>query len=56
MERARIIQFPRVQKDHGQIKIKSRRDKSKGGRVYARGNKLWVDFYYLGQGEGAIES
>ena len=48
MERAKNHRFPnpKVKGDKGK---RSRSNAGKSGRVYSRGDKLWVDFYYLGE-------
>jgi integrase len=49
MEHAKIIDFPKGKTDNYQPKTPDRLNAGKTGRVYGRGGKLWVDFYYLGE-------
>ena len=49
MEHAKIIDFPKGKTDNRQPKTPDRLNAGKTGRVYGRGGKLWVDFYYLGE-------
>jgi integrase len=49
MEHAKIIDFPKGKTDNRQPQTPDRLNAGKTGRVYGRGGKLWVDFYYLGE-------
>jgi integrase len=49
MENAKIIDFSKGKTHNHQPKTPDRLNAGKTGRVYGRGGKLWVDFYYLGQ-------
>src|SRR5665647_3517015 len=46
MQQAKVIDFPKTSK--WETRTRGRINAGKSGRVYARGDKLWVDFYYLG--------
>jgi integrase len=49
MEHAKIIDFPGVKTEERKRSPRDRLNVGKTGRVYSRGGKLWVDFYYLGE-------
>ncbi|MFA4903249.1 MAG: DUF3596 domain-containing protein [Desulfobaccales bacterium] len=46
MQQAKVIDFPKTSKQ--ETRTRGRLNAGKSGRVYARGDRLWVDFYYLG--------
>ena len=48
MQQAKIIDFPQTKASKREPRNRDRLNAGKSGRVYARGNKLWVDFHYLG--------
>jgi integrase len=49
MERAKVIDFPGIQRKQDKKKGQDRLNAGKSGRVFKRGGKLWVAFYYLGE-------
>ncbi len=49
MRQASIIAFPGNRKKSKKGKGRCRLNAGKKGRVYSRGGRLWVDFYYLGR-------
>jgi integrase len=49
MERAKVIDFPGIQRKQAKQKGQDRLNAGKSGRVFKRGGKLWVAFYYLGE-------
>ena len=49
MENAKVIDFPLGKSANLQKRTSDRLNTGKTGRVYSRGGKLWVDFYYLGE-------
>ncbi len=46
MQQAKVIDFPKTSQRG--TRTRGRLNAGKSGRVYVRGDKLWVDFYYLG--------
>jgi integrase len=49
MERAKVIDFPGIQRKQAKQKGQDRLNAGKSGRVFKRGGKLWVAFQYLGE-------
>ena len=49
MEQAKVIDFPLGKSANRHKRTSDRLNVGKTGRVYSRGGKLWVDFYYLGE-------
>lgn len=49
MNQTNLIRFPEDRIDGKTHRARDRLNVGRKGRVYSRGGKLWVDFYYLGQ-------
>ena len=49
MKHSKIIEISSYRKKREKRREGARLNAGKKGRVYSRGGKLWVDFYYLGQ-------
>jgi integrase len=49
MQQAKVIDFPMAGKQQNSHRVRDRLNAGKTGRIFTRGDKLWVDFHYLGE-------